>query len=130
MPSEESVHFVGPSGSCHCILITFFFHHYSHSPSPPNHPTTPTTQQSPTDDQVLFLSMFGCSDYPAGYPLLEGASGKCLPENSEGWGWLGAGFFILIVIMGAYVLPTVLIGIVAISFDTATRRGQLLKVMD
>jgi hypothetical protein len=82
------------------------------------------------NEQVLFLSMFGCSDYPAGYPLLEGASGKCLPENSEGWGWLGAGFFILIVIMGAYVLPTVLIGIVAISFDTATRRGQLLKVMD
>ena len=42
-------------------------------------------------------------------------------------GWLGAFLVLFIIIFGAYVLPTVLIGIVCISFDEATRRAENIQ---
>ena len=42
---------------------------------------------------------------------------------------MGVVLFFLVVIFGAYVLPTVLIGIVAISFDDATTKNKMLESM-
>ena len=44
-------------------------------------------------------------------------------------GWLGALLMLFIVIFGAFVLPTVLIGIVAISFDEASRKAENVQAM-
>jgi hypothetical protein len=35
-----------------------------------------------------------------------------------------------VVILGAYVMPTVLIGIVSINFDEANRRAEAMQEMD
>ena len=70
-------------------------------------------------DIILNLSLFGCDNFP-GYPLAEGA--RC--NNSVASGWLALPLFFIVIIFGAYVLPTVLIGIVAISFDEASRASQ------
>ena len=46
-------------------------------------------------------------------------------------GWLAVPVFLFIVVFGSYVLPTVLIGTVAISFDEATKRlAQNKAIMD
>ncbi len=49
--------------------------------------------------------------------------------NNTALGWLSALIFIFIIIMGTYVLPTVLIGIVVISFDEASRRATMVDEM-
>jgi len=77
--------------------------------------------------QIMYIAMFGCEGYPAGYPFLNrGGSASC--EDSIASGWLGAFLLLFIIIFGAYVLPTVLIGIVAISFEEATQRSNNMQV--
>lgn len=49
-------------------------------------------------------------------------------KHDQGFGWIAALIFFFIVIIGSFILPTVLIGIVAISFDEATRRGRQLFI--
>jgi hypothetical protein len=74
--------------------------------------------------------MFGCAVYPAAYPLLDEAINPTVQCNHpEGLGWIAAALFLVIVIVGSFILPTVLIGIVAISFDAASRRGALFFVV-
>jgi len=73
--------------------------------------------------------MFGCDEYPSGYDftarrgkVLGGViSSRC--EQPSAFGWIGALLVLTIVIIGSFVLPTVLIGIVAISFEEATRKA-------
>ena len=72
--------------------------------------------------------MFGCDEYPAGYPYTEhGNTTSC--DTPKAMGWLGAFFMLWIIIFGGYVLPSVLIGIVAISFDEATRHAANVQSM-
>jgi len=83
-----------------------------------------------TWDQILYITMFGCDQYPAGYDFTVSAEGGLLRcENPYASGWVGAFFLLFIVIFGSYVLPTVLIGIVAISFEEATRHSANLQEM-
>ena len=49
------------------------------------------------------------------------------PQN--GLGWLAVLIFVFIIIVGAYVLPTVLIGIVVISFEEASRKSSQVEEM-
>ena len=66
--------------------------------------------------------MFDCSQYPDGYPFFDAgthASMQC--AQPEAFGWSGAVFLVAVAIVGAYILPTVLIGIVAIKFEEATK---------
>jgi pentatricopeptide repeat protein len=77
-------------------------------------------------DTILNVGIFGCE--AAGYPVLvRGSIGQCELQAAHGWLFVPVIFFV--VITGSYILPTVLIGIVAISFDEATRRAQGLQEM-
>lgn len=51
-------------------------------------------------------------------------------RNPQGLGWVGTLILFCVVIFGSYVLPTVLIGIVAISFDEASRRATAIQEMN
>jgi len=83
-----------------------------------------------TWDQILYISMFGCAKYPTAYPMVEEASNPVVQCNHDsGQGWIAVFIFFIVVIFGSYILPTVLIGIVAISFDEASRRAEALKEM-
>ena len=73
-----------------------------------------------TWDQILYIAMFGCDKYPMGYPFSADNRG-CVEHKAQGYGWLGAMILFFITIVGAYVLPTILIGIVSIKFDEASR---------
>ena len=68
-------------------------------------------------DQILYIGMFGCSQYPGGYPMTADNRG-C--THDYGYGWLGAFLFFVIIVVGSFVMPTVLIGIVSIKFDEAS----------
>ena len=74
----------------------------------------------------MYIAMFGCDLYPAGYDMVSRGI-HC--EQPVAAGWMGAFLLLFIIIFGAYVLPTVLIGIVSISFEEATRRSQNLEEM-
>ena len=79
-------------------------------------------------DQVLLINMYGCEYYPAGYPILDpGLNPQAQCTDSFGLGWMAVFVFTFIVIMSAYILPTTLIGIVIISFDEASKRGELIR---
>jgi len=72
-------------------------------------------------EQILYLAVYGCSGYPPYEFTLENPQIRCKDGNSFGYGWVGALIICGIIIIGAYVLPTVLIGIVSIKFDEASR---------
>jgi hypothetical protein len=79
-----------------------------------------------TWDQILYITMYGCDIYPGGYEFLQNyPQSKC--EDSAGIGVYGFGILLLVVIIGAYVLPTVLIGIVSIKFDNTTKRMDKIE---
>ena len=84
-------------------------------------------------DQILYIAMFGCDGYPGGYPFAIRSEYfeqlKLTCKDSQGLGWMGAFLLLFIVIFGAFVLPTVLIGIVAISYDEATKKAQNFEEM-
>jgi hypothetical protein len=50
-------------------------------------------------------------------------------ENPSALGWPAVPIFLTINILGAYVMPTVLIGIVVVSFDAATKHGVVEVAM-
>ena len=69
-------------------------------------------------DKILYIAMFGCDEYPGSYPyLLHNPQSNCVEPGAKGW--VAVLILFIIVILGAYVLPTILIGIVSIKFDAA-----------
>lgn len=91
-----------------------------------------------TWDQVMLLNVFGCDKYPSGYAAaytrMEGGSPGNLASTSEckeprALGWLAVPIFLTINILGAYVMPTLLIGIVVVSFDEATSHDAIASSM-
>jgi len=84
-----------------------------------------TTFQIETLDawpDIWRISMYGCGVYPSGYP--EARSMKrfdCDPEV-QGLGWFSALYMIVVVVFGGLILPTMLVGIVAVSFEESYRR--------
>jgi Ca2+-binding EF-hand superfamily protein len=78
-------------------------------------------------EDILYLTVFGCSNYPAYDYTAENPNMNCKESESYGFGWVGASIICSIVIFGAYVLPTVLIGVVSIKFDEATRYADTAR---
>ena len=67
---------------------------------------------------MYFTYRYGCDVYPGGYPFVrEGTDLQC--TEPQGHGWMAVVFFGFSVIIGGLILPTVLVGIVAISFEHA-----------
>ena len=78
-----------------------------------------------TWDQILYLAMFGCDKFPSYDFTNKNPNMKC--KTPHAFGWVGAFMFVLVVLVGAFVLPTVLIGIVSIKFDEASRYADTLR---
>jgi len=77
-----------------------------------------------TWDQILYMVMYGCDYYPAGYPFLNPNNNNhkgytC--DSNKAFGWYGVIILFFMLILGAYVMPTILIGIVSIKFNNATK---------
>ena len=49
----------------------------------------------------------------------------CTRSGAQGFGWIAAAYFVFMVVLGGLVLPTVLIGIISVAFDDATRLVRL-----
>jgi hypothetical protein len=71
-------------------------------------------------DQVLYIAIYGCANYPGGYEFLEG-NPNITCQHSKGYGGFAVLMLLVITILGAYILPTVLIGIVSIKFDDSSK---------
>ena len=67
------------------------------------------------------INFYGCEHMPNTYPLPTRGN-QC--GNSQSLGWYSAIFFVFLVIIGGLVLPTVLIGVVAIAFEKASTRRK------
>ena len=61
-------------------------------------------------DQILYIAMFGCEEYPTGYEFTTG-NPQATCRDSTAFGWMAAFVLFVIAIVGAFVLPTVLIGV-------------------
>ena len=74
-------------------------------------------------DQILYIALYGCDEYPAGYDFTFRAPGlRCTEPYALGYG--GVAIMLGIIVFGAFILPTVLIGIVSVSFEEATRQAH------
>lgn len=74
---------------------------------------------------VYKKNMYGCGVFPNAAPaLLDDAGAYECVEGTTGLGWLAAVYFVLVVVFGGLILPTMLIGIVAISFEESYRRSE------
>lgn len=76
-----------------------------------------------------YINLYGCDAYPGGYPMVAKDSPLTSCTNPVALGWIGVFIFLFIIIVGAYVLPTVLIGIVVISFEEASRKSEQMQEM-
>jgi len=72
--------------------------------------------------------VLGCAEFPInGYPIVTNKDLQC--TNSQGLGWIVFPIFAGILLIGSFVLPTVLVGIVVVSFDEAQKRGEAIDEM-
>lgn len=55
-------------------------------------------------DQILYIAMFGCEGYPAGYPGLT-ADGAPTCSKDTAFGWFGAAVLFFLALFGASALP-------------------------
>ena len=81
-------------------------------------------------DDVLRINVYGCSTVPSsrGYPLRNDIN-QCEPEKETAYGWLAVSFFVFTIVFGGLLLPTVLVGIVAISFEHAWSKYSEERIM-
>jgi len=76
-------------------------------------------------DVMLRVNMYGCNQYAGGYPLTSNSKKLDCKETTQGLGWLAAAYFIFVVVFGGLILPTMLIGIVTISFEESFRQSEI-----
>ena len=81
-----------------------------------------------TWDQILYVAVFGCDGYPGAYDYTA-QNGNSTCRDPQAFGWIAAILLFAIAVFGAYVLPTVLIGIVSIKFDQASSNNQAAHLM-
>ena len=62
------------------------------------------------------INVYGCSEYPLGYPMVSNIS-EFTCDNNSPMGWVAVVFMVVTIIVGGLVLPSVLVGIVSISFE-------------
>ena len=64
-------------------------------------------------DNIMYVNMYGCERY--GYPFT-----KVECQNPRAFGWISALYFCSLILVGAWMLPTVIIGITTIAFAEST----------
>jgi len=86
-----------------------------------------TTYQVETLDDwehIYRACAYGCGEYPGYYPKTEGIiSLEC--KGSKGLGGVAAMYFLVVVICGGLVIPSMLVGIVALAFEESFRKTEL-----
>ena len=87
-----------------------------------------TTYQITTQDvwdATLRINMYDCANFPRqfGYPL-GGTEGALACTNPKAFGFVGFAYFLVVIIVGALILPTMLIGVVAIKFEQASNKFE------
>ena len=73
-------------------------------------------------EELLYTNVYGCANYL--YEDLHGfptTKRRCDPELSSGKGWLAVAFFLFVIVIGGFILPTVLIGVISVAFDESTK---------
>ena len=73
-------------------------------------------------EEMLYTNIYGCENYL--YEDLHGfptTKRRCDPELSSGKGWLAVAFFLFVIVIGGFILPTVLIGVISVAFDESTK---------
>ena len=67
----------------------------------------------------MHTQMWGCERNPQVYPIeaADPSESFVCPPDSAGLGWFAAWYFMTLVMFNGLVLPTVLIGIICVSFD-------------
>jgi len=80
-------------------------------------------------DVVLRINMYGCATAPNGYPFFN-SQYTCKEEDESAFGYIAVFFFVFTVILGGLILPTVLIGIVAIAFENGWKRYTSEMIMN
>jgi hypothetical protein len=71
--------------------------------------------------------MFGCAHWESttfAKPKGPGEAKYACDPNPMGLGYVAALYFVFVVVFGGLILPTMLIGIVAISFEESFRRSE------
>lgn len=72
-------------------------------------------------DVLMYTNILGCAHY--GYFDIHGFSTTARPCNSsKAMGWYAAIFFVLVVVLGGFVMPTVLIGVISIAFEKSSKK--------
>ena len=72
-------------------------------------------------EAVMRVNMFGCDVEPSVYPVTSNDN-EC--TDPFAWGWFAVAYFLLLVVIGGLVLPTVLIGVVAIAFEKSSQKNR------
>lgn len=80
------------------------------------------TQTFDNWEDIMQINMFGCMAYGYGEGTM---SNPCTAHGNRALGWIAATYFVLVVVLGGLVMPTVLIGIVSVAFDDQTRLVRL-----
>jgi hypothetical protein len=82
--------------------------------------------------EILYIQVFGCAKYPHAYPFISESADlphtQC--DKSVSFGWIGAFLLFSITLIGSYVLPVVLIGIVLIKFRQARRFAKIVDYQE
>ena len=75
-------------------------------------------------DVVMRINMYGCESFPRqlGYPVSNDPDHQC--ENPRAFGYIATLFVGLVVVFGALILPTMLIGVVSIKFEQSTHQFE------
>ena len=94
-------------------------------------------------EEILYINMLGCAEYAYDMKLPSDEShegfteskerkfktpwvpfdGMAMPCNeNKGMGWVAVLYFVFVIMLGAMVLPTLLIGVISLSFDETTKK--------
>jgi len=81
-----------------------------------------------TWDEIFNIGLFGCGVFPGGYPYLHPVKYPTMQcdESIRGGGWGMVLAFMLVIVIGAFIIPTLLIGMVSIAFEEASHRTKII----
>ena len=73
-------------------------------------------------DVVMRVNTWGCADFTGAYPLTVDGSYAC--EHPRAFGFIGALYFLIVIVIASLILPTMLIGVVAINFEESSTQYE------
>jgi hypothetical protein len=74
---------------------------------------------------VMYINMFGCKQ-AAGYERYP----ELCTDNSFGWGWVGAVYFVVFIVIGSFVLLSLFIGVVTATMEEAADKMKLSQEIE